>query len=273
MALRKHWYSQDIVMFNIIEQLKFKETVFIAKNKGVIRCVKANAMRYLAMNFDRYHFLEHKMNLYGSLAHFPNLPMFSFNRTEKRKEMDAFNLSYKDYISGFNYMMDIDNFDLKSAHRTLLACLKAFQGIPYYVVMTGKKGFHIRVDYEDMSEDLKQMSMPDLCGLFKRFTENFSLINNLPDIDYSIYDLRRIAKTPYSVVFYPLKDKDGNVEEFPLFVALPMTDDQIYKFDIKDYHIKTQLNNLPDLRNRGLLKREGSPEKFSELIKKYGDIR
>lgn len=259
-ALRRVWYTNQSILYNIIECLKYRECVFIAKGKGVIRCVKANAIRFLQMNFERYHFLEHPMNLYGSLSLFPSMPMFSFSRQEKRKEQDDFNIEYKQYLKGYDFLMDIDNPNIKSALRTLMTSQEHFQGIPYYVLFSGTKGMHLKVDYEDMPQEFKDMPIPDLCDLFKRFAENFSLINNLPDVDYSIYDLRRIAKTPYSVV-YPY-----------YFIALPMSDEQITNFDLKEYSIKTQIQKIPELRNRGLLKRPGTGEAFAKLINKYGDV-
>lgn len=262
MALRRAWYSNPTILYNIIECLKYRETVFIAKDKGVIRCVKANAVKFLQMNFKRYHFLEQEFNLYGSLGHFPNLPMFSFNRVEKRKEQDVFNTEYQNYLSGYSFLLDVDAEDkqIGTALTSLRAILKHFQGISYYIILSGQKGFHIKVDYEDMPDEFKQMSIPDLCNMFKKFAENFSLINNLPDVDLKVYDTRRIAKCPYSVT-YPF-----------YFIALPMDDNMVENFDLKEYSIKTQLNNIHNLRNRGLLKREGNPDKFRDLIRKYAKI-
>jgi len=217
-------------------------------------------MRYLDMNFDRYHFFEEPFNLYGSLAWYPDMPMFSFNRLEKRKEMDKFNLDYRKYMTKYDFLLDIDNPKIGSALDTLKKVMIHFKGVPYSVKFSGKKGFHIFVEYDDFPDSFKAMPMDELCEMFKRFAENFSLINNLPDIDYSIYDLRRIAKTPYSVV-YPY-----------YFVALPLTDSDIQYFNLQDMSIKTLINKIGTMRNRGLLKREGTPEAFEKLISKYNKL-
>jgi hypothetical protein len=271
--LRRAWYGNNIILFQVIENLKYRETVFIAKGKPVIRCVKANAMRYLQMNFERYRFLSEPFNLYGSLAHFPNLPMFSFNRVEKRKEMDDFNVQYRDYIKKYDFMMDIDAEDGKilTALDTLKRILPLWDGIPYYVVFSGTKGFHIRVDWDDFPEEYQRMNFTDLSNLFKKFAENFAIINYFgkrEDIDYTIYDLRRIAKTPYSVVHMTIND-----EQEPMFVALPMSDDMIQNFNLKEYHIKNLMGRIPEMRNRGLLKRPGSGDKFAKLIKEYVELK
>lgn len=259
-ALRRTWYSNQLILYQIIENLKYKETVFL-RSGCVHRCIKANAIRFLEMNFDRYKFFKEPFNLYGSLAHYPDMPSFSFNRVEKRQEQDQFNLDYQDYMTKYDFLIDIDNPDLAHALVTLKKSMEHFKGVPYYTIFSGTKGFHIKVDYDDFPDEFKQMSFVDLCNLFKRFAENFSLVNNLTDIDYSIYDLRRIAKTPYSVVF-PY-----------YFVALPMSDDMIHNFELEEYSIKTCLSKVSEMRNRGVLKRQGTGEAFAKLIKKYGNLK
>ena len=262
-VLRRQWYNNPIILFQIIENLKYRETVFLRKG-CCHRCIKANAVRFLQMNFSRYKFMDEPFNLYGSLAHYPDMPSFSFNRVEKRKEMDRFNKEYGGYLDKYDFMFDIDNPDIDEAHQSLIKILPFFADIPYYVVFSGTKGFHIRVDYEDFPQKFKAMNFPELADLFKRFAENFSLINNLPDIDYSIFDLRRIAKTPYSVVYY---------QDEPSRIALPMTDEMINKFNIDEYDLKFCLSHLMRWRNRGLLKRNGNPEKFKKLIEEYSDLK
>ena len=65
-ALKRQWYKEKFVLFNIIKTMMYKETVFLRKG-CVHRCIKANAVRYLEMNFDRYHFHSEPMNLYSSI--------------------------------------------------------------------------------------------------------------------------------------------------------------------------------------------------------------
>ncbi len=170
-SLRFHWYNNPKIIFNLIESLKYKETVFLREG-CVHRCIKSNASHYLMKNFSRYHFFENEnFNLYNSLAHYPNLPMFSFNRYNKRTEQDQFNKQYTDFMKGYDFLIDIDNPDIKSALNTLKAVMKDFKGVPYYVLFSGKKGYHLKVDYFDFPKELKELNWNQLSELFKKFED------------------------------------------------------------------------------------------------------
>lgn len=256
--LRRQWYKDENVLFNIIDHQKYRETVFI--RKGVAhRCIKANAIKYLVANFSRYHFNEEPFNIYGSLAKFPDLPMFSFNRIQKKQQMNQFNVSFPKYMTTYDFLMDIDNEDLKLAYSTAFKVKRVLDSkkIPYYLIFSGKKGFHFRVDYEDFPQEMKVIKFPELAQKLKRFAENFRAINNLPDIDTSIFDLRRIAKTPYSVV-YPY-----------YLVAMPLTDEKFEDFKLSEMSLPYLIERTTELFKRGVLKRKGEPDNFSRLIKEY----
>jgi hypothetical protein len=259
--LKGIWYNNINVLFNIIDGLKYREAIFLRKGT-VHRCLKINKIDYFKLNAKRYHFWDEPLNIYGSLAHYPNMPMFSHNIKEKRAEMDSFNEEYLDYMTGYDFLMDIDNRDLELALGSLLSIKKIFDDyqVPYYCVFSGTKGFHLKVTYEDFDDDLKALSFPTLAKKFKQFSYNFKTINGFDDIDTSIYDLRRIAKTQYSVV-YPY-----------YFVALPLSDEQLAEFRLEMVTLPYLLNRVGSLYKRGILKRPGTKQGFSMLIKDYGEI-
>lgn len=256
---RRAWYQNDDVLYNIIDALKYRETVFLRKG-CVHRCLKTNAIRYLKMNFERYHFYKEPFNLYGSLGIFPDLPMFSFNRKEKRQQMDEFNLSYSQYMKGYDFLFDVDNPKITSALSTTRKIKKIFDDyrVPYWIQFSGTKGFHIRVDSVDFPNfGAEAKDFNELAILFKKFADNFARINNLPDVDTSIFDLRRIAKTPYSI-------------SYPYYlVSMPLSDDQIRDFDLEMCTLPYLLKNTELLRNRKVLKRNGTHQGFYKLIKEY----
>lgn len=256
--LRKEWYQTPNVLFNIIDRLKYREAVFLRKGT-VHRCLKINKTDYFHSNAKRYHFYEEPMNLYGSLAHYPNMPMFSHNLKEKREEMDRFNEEYLDYMKGYDFLMDIDNVDIEHAYWTFKQVKKIFDEhkVIYWAQNSGKKGFHIRIDYEDFSPQLKSLSFTELAARFKKFAENFKMINGFDDIDTSIFDLRRIAKTPYSIV-YPY-----------YFVAMPLSDEQAENFKLVEYSLPYLISNTHKLFKRGVLKRTGTPQGFDKLLDEY----
>lgn len=211
---------------------------------------------------ERYRFLSEEYNLYASLSHYPNLPMFPFSHPDKIKQMKEFNKVHLDYATGYDFCIDLDGEvgKLGVVIEQLKRILPYFKNIPYYCTFSGKKGVHLRVDYDDFSDDLKKLSVVELISLFKTFTTNLKFIEGFSKIDDSIYDSKRIAKTAYSIVF-PY-----------YFIALPMSDEQIMNFDLKEYSIKSWLNRMGELRNRGLLKRKGDPKNFDKLLKKYGEL-
>lgn len=268
-ALRKKFYQQDNVLFNILDGIKFRETALIRQPTedlptSTIRCIKANALRFLAMNFERFRFLRYPFNMYSSVAQFPNMPMMSFNRDQRRRDMDAFNAHYVDYITAYDFLIDIDNTDLTIAYAQAYKCKRIFDTakVPYTLTFSGNKGFHIRIAYEDFPDWLRQMPPKDLIFALKRFVENFRTVNALYSIDLSIFDLRRIAKVPYSIV-YPY-----------YFIALPLSDEQMDNFTLKICSMPYWLTseNIKKLYKRGLLKRPGTPEAFGEMVKRYSDL-
>ena len=257
-ALRRTWYANPNIQYNIIDTLKYRECVLLREG-CVHRCIKANAVRFLAMNWERYHFFKEPFNMYGSLAHYPALPMFSFNRTDKRKEMDTFNDEYMKYIKGYDFLIDIDNPKIGIALKSLLNIRKLLRdyNVPYWVIFSGTKGFHIRIDYEDMPDAVKSLPWLKLAEVYRTLAERIRFFEGAYDIDVSVFDLRRIAKTPYSVV-YPY-----------YFVAYPLTDDDIDNFSLENMSIITLLPKVGNMRNRNKQKRCGTPEGVLNLLKRY----
>lgn len=253
------WYQNPDVLFNIIECLKYHETVFIRMEApATIRCIKANAIPYLISNFKRYKFIEQPFNMYQSLGMFPNMPMFSFSINERREQQDQFNDNFLDYMKGYDLLLDIDNEDLRLAYSSAVLTKKIFDDykLPYTCLFSGKKGFHFRIEYNLFPLALKKLTMEALCDLFKDFAYNFAKKHNIPDLDLGIYDLRRIAKTPYSIV-YPY-----------YFVALPLSDQQFNNFTFEMVSLPFLLEQ--NIHRRGLLTRIGDSENMIKLMNDCG---
>jgi len=262
--LKKEWYSNEGVKFEIVKNLKYRETAIInvADGKKTTRCLKVNAVKYLDMNNGRYNIFGELYNIYGSLACFPQLPMFSFSKHVKYRQQQEFNKDYKKLMTGFDFMMDIDNSDIDEAHKSTKKCKKIFDkfGVPYWLQFSGSKGFHIRVDYDDFPSWLKSKPFDIIANTLKQFAENFRIINNIPDIDLGVFDLRRIAKTPYTVV-YPF-----------YLVAYPLTDEEFDNFSIERVSLPYLMQNIEKIKFRGVLKREEKQDGFSKLLKEYLEI-
>lgn len=266
--LRYRWYHDTDVLFQLIANLKYREGIFLRgatkSHKSVAhRCLKMNMIQYFMLNVERYHFLEEPLNLYSSLATVPNMPMFSFVIEEKQEQMRDFNKGFQDYATGYDFLLDLDNPDLELAYATATKVKRVFdeKQIPYSLIFSGKKGFHFRISYDHFPQWIKDLKWQEIADTFKLFAENFKMINNFVDIDTSIFDLRRIAKLPYSIV-YPY-----------YFVALPLSDAQFNDFSLKEMSLPYLINKTDKLHKRGLLTRPGTPDNFGKLIKEYTEER
>ena len=118
-----------------------------------------------------------------------------------KQQRDEFNSKYLEYMKGFDFFLD---FDCPKIGNALADMKKAKEimdeyRVNYWILFSGKKGFHIRVDYNDFPEHLKKMDFIELTGLLSKFTHNFKTINGLEYLDPFVIDLRRICKTPYSI--------------------------------------------------------------------------
>lgn len=265
--LRKRWYQEENVIFNIQSNLKYKETCFyrppsINKNSVMNRPLKCNAVTYIYQNMERYHFFEEPMNIYHSLAHLPNLPMMAFSIPKKEKQMEEFNSKFYSYVTGWDFLIDVDNKDLTLSYSTstkIKDILDKF-GVPYTLRFSGKKGFHFVIEYQDIPTELRELGFNNMVEKIKQFAINMKEKEKLFDWDLSVIELRRICKTPYSVV-YP-----------HYLVALPLSDNQFENFKIRDMSLPILLEQVDKLYLRGNLKRKGSPDGFYKLIVKYLNI-
>lgn len=258
--LRREWYNSEPVMFEIVKNLVGKETMFIGD--FAIRNIKAHMIKFLVSNMNRYHFYSGKMNLYNSLSSYFNMPMFSYNREERRRQQTGFNQNFKTYMTGYDFLFDIDcEGNPQFSYATAYQIKEIFDKykIKYYLLFSAGKnnGFHIRIAYEDLPVTYKTMGWDELCKLFKKFAYNFKMINDFEFIDDSIFDLRRISKCPYSCV-YP-----------HYLIALPLSDEQFNNFDIGKMTVGYWLRRTDEIKNRGLLKRDGNPENFKKLVEEY----
>ena len=260
--LRNKWYHTDSVSFEIIKTMKYKESVFLKKGL-VIRNLKIDCLMFFWKNTERYHFFEEDFNLYSSLAQFKNMPMFSFNQNKKREQSDEWNINFKKYMVGYDLLLDFDSEkDLNFAYSDTFRVKEIFdkRKIPYNLKFSGKKGFHIMVEYKHFPIWMKEMDYDTLVNTLKEFAENLSEKHKLNFLDKSIIDIRRICKTPYSVV-YPY-----------YFVALPLSDEQFENFNLKIVSLPYLLENIDNIKYRGLLTRHENSDTFGDMVKEYNNI-
>lgn len=124
---------------------------------------------------------------------------------------------------------------------------------------SGSKGFHFVVPYSVLPDKLRAMPLQEMCDLFKHLAYELKTYWGMADIDMKIYDLRRIWKTPYSVV-YPY-----------YYVAMPLTDEQFDHFKLEDVWLPNLIAKAESMRDRGLLLRQRPVDNLLRFIEHVAD--
>jgi hypothetical protein len=258
--LKVRWYHDTAILFELVKQMVARETAFLSMTKkGTHRCLKIHKVEFLRRNFDRYRFFEPEYcyNIYSSVSQYEGMPMMSFRQDKKHEEMAMFNLNAEKHIIGYDFVLDIDNKDLDIAYSQTKRIKELFDiyRVPYSLKFSGTKGFHIVVGYHDLPISIKAMAFQEMKELFRLFASELKIYQGLDSIDLGIYDLRRILKTPYSVV-YPF-----------YYVSLPLDDAQFKNFKLKLCFLPEIMGNTEAFRNRGLVKRDGDKEGLIRLMR------
>jgi hypothetical protein len=286
-------YYIDRVLFEMVKVSRGRE-IALLNVKGAIRHIKAHTIRFLKDNFDAYHFFDSPRNIYYSLAHLENMPMFSFVPVLRQIQQQQFGTDFMKYFKGIDLGMDFDEDCLYckqgsqcSKHEKTVnpqICSKCedyhtnwdtvYQetartkelfdnwSIPYQLKTSGS-GFHINIEWKywcgckdaiERINRLRGLAAEDYAALSKWFLVELSAINNLTSLDTSVADIRRIWKMPYSIDI-----KTGHV-------ALPLTDEQFKNFN---WDIVAPDKVVDTVRDRGLIERPGSTEDLKGFLNNF----
>lgn len=244
---REDFYLQRKVLFEIVKQLKFRETVFIQKipteqyNNLTIRLINAWNIEMLLKNINRFDFLKLPMNMYYSLAKFNFVPIASFNFIKRKEDYSVWSKEWVNHFAGLDFAFDIDNKNLDKAWGDAKKIKEFFdlKRVPYVLSFSGSKGFHIEIPQSNISgiNGMKEwvLAYQSLVSVIKKKLRVRSL-------DVSIADAKRIFKVKYSW------DVNSGL------VCLPLDDKQFYNFDVSIVDPDSVLK-LSDLGMRGLLMR------------------
>jgi hypothetical protein len=265
--LREKWYSNTFILFEIVKNLQYKETVFLEKKPKelerrarVIRCLNGWTLDLLKSDFQYFRFIPCPyLNIYGSLMSFKGMPLFSPNPSTRSVQYKEWTDGrYIDKAIGYDFALDLDGETIKQAHddaKKVKSIFDRFE-LPYSLRFSGSKGFHFVIE----NKYLPIMSMNTKIELLNTLTLRIKNIENIPAIDDSIVDDRRVLKTPYSF------DR-GNI-------CLPLDDYQFGNFHVGMVEASNVLETIK-LKNRGTLVRNLSIpctkaiNHFGELIKEY----
>jgi hypothetical protein len=161
----KNWYSREDVLYEIIKQLKARETMLIGFNKErtdefIIRCLKIHSTEYLKSNFNAFNFFERYYNIYRSVALLQDMPAFSFNMKERLQQQDTFNREFMKYVTGYDFVIDFDGDNVSYDHLWqevyIVKDLFDDYGVSYILKASSSKGFHIEIPDRFLVGDIKE---------------------------------------------------------------------------------------------------------------------
>lgn len=255
----EQYYLNSYVQVNLVQSAKFRETAFLNfDNLPNGRNIIVRDVMELLKNMKYYHFFSRKYNIYSSVARFDfakmrrdtGFPPFSFHPKIRATQRTQFNEIAKDYIIAYDLVLDFDikndNFDECYSDVSLVKNQFDIKKIPYILKFSGN-GFHIIIPNKYLPE---RTDKPKFC---KDFASEISQIYDLSTLDLSIFDARRVIKTPYS-----LDVKTG-------YVCFPLSNREFDTFS-KDMCLPDNVmaSNI-FLKNSGI--REGLSDAFRNYIK------
>lgn len=266
---RKEYYEKTFVLFEMVKCLKFREfsmlTLKTEKKKKAIRFLSCSTIDFMKKHLKFFYHDQSLLNFYTSVAKFKDhIPVFSYNLEKRSKEEKYrdFSDNYLDYVDNFDLFIDIDGKDVsfEKLHNEAKIIKHIFDEleIPYYIMPSSYKGFHIHIPSEYMPKwDFKESIMKTA-----EVINNIKGIYELECLDDTVTDFKRLCKLPYSY------SCDGSI-------CLPLNDLTFMNF--KPYMI--EMNNVlrfQRLMNRGLLirtygyKEETLKKNVLKLFDEYG---
>lgn len=276
-AQREKWYSPTYVRLELCKELAYRELAFLEKlppeitdrRARVVRCAQGYRLELLESNFNAFRFMQLPyMNLYYSLAHYDKIPQFSFSPPTRSKQYQAWSNEgeYARRQVAFDWGVDIDNKNLEEAHRDASRVKKLFDSyqLPYHLTYSGSKGFHLVIDHRW----LPQIEVTQLIKMLAELTAMIKVVDNIPSIDDTIIDSRRILKLPYSYVF-----SNPNTGR----ICLPLDDKQFESFWLDLVDPEYVMHNIK-VMNRGLLtchadqSEEQARASFTKMAKNFIDV-
>ena len=240
LQVKHKWYKQTFVQFEIVNQLKHRETVFLAprvlKNKKPLcwRCLNIGTVDSLRWNFTQWTFWKYNYNIYHSCAILKDMPAFTFRFEEKKLQQRDFFKNYNNYVQGFDFYLDIDARTLSKGIDAMQKVANLFNdfNIPYYVAFSGGgKGFQVVIPDEYVHYQGKIYKKNLYC---LEIAKRIKTVLNLKNLDLSVFDIQRIRKSCYT-----LDKKSGE-----WLVVLPLTKKQIETFELDIVKVDNVLSRI-----------------------------
>lgn len=251
--MKAEWYNIPCIKYEMVKTMIHRETavIHVTNPNMTLRCLKINAVKFFDKNNERYDLVNEHYNIYSSLAKFPLLPMFSFNRGFKKQQQEEFNKKYKDYINEFDLLIDVDNEDLglafESAKR-VKAILDEYK-VPYWCQFSLSGDTPVMIKSKGNIEILKIKKAVERFKKGECF-ETLSLDNNYNLTFSKVYDTIEHIDELYNVYYdgcnIPIKitkhhslmflDKDLNIVKKK--ITDDLTDCYLISFNGSKYQSK-----------------------------------
>jgi hypothetical protein len=235
------------------------------KRGYAVRNLHCKSVVFLKKTFEAFKFYDHAMKFYSSLASYKFLPNFSYAFRVRAEEQKVWAESIiknpSACVYGYDWLFDIDSKIFEEGHKqaTILFDILKERKIPFFIMSSSGKngGFHIRVRWEN----LQAAGFPwDRMIRFnylisKNLKENYGV----KDLDCSIFDLRRIARMPYSI---------GFGENSHWNVCLPLNEEEFRNLS-PDYNEVQNVWDTIQIKFRGLQEIGSKPENAREFINDF----
>lgn len=257
---RKEYYSKTFILMEMVKCLYKKELAFLTlkteEKKKALRYMSASTIDYLQKHMNFFYINQSLINFYTGIAKFKNhIPVFTYNLEERKKEekYKHFNDNFYNYVEKVDLFFDLDGkehgFEKMYDETKILKHILDELEVPYYIIPSSFKGFHIIIP----SEYMPQMDLKDLLIIFHNIIYNLKGIYQLKCLDESVIDIKRLRRCPYSY------SCDGSI-------CLPLDDLMFQNF--QSYMITMgNVLKFQRLKNRGLLVRTYNYK--DETLKKH----
>lgn len=245
-----NYYSKAYNQFNIINNCRNREFAMIPK----IRALKVHCITDFMTAIDLVHWDKNKPKLYRSVAKLKEIPRFTFNMSKRSSETgEWFANEFDSLIYEYDIFLDFDKdedstiYEVLEEVKVLLNFFDEYQ-LPYYLQFSGNKGFQVFIDGKYLPKPIIENGSVQP---HKRIAENIK-----EAFQFKFLDLRnngignRLCKVPYSLCLC-----EENEFEEGMNVVLPLSKDQIEKFNVENMKLRNVINQVRPLNKRGILER------------------
>ena len=271
------YYQKKYVVYEILKNCANRDFSALSNNEANIRGLKVACIFDFNRALKLINWEKNKQNLYRSVSTLRSIPQFTFNPLIRSSETSVwYRNEYSNYVTKYDLLFDFDK-SKDEKWDNLIKDLKTLKGylddylVPYYIIFSGNKGFQLLINGELLP--IKKIEKGNIFP-HKKIIENIKEMLDLKFLDLSNNGVNsRLCKIPYSLVLGGCKKELNEIEikeydEKNMTIALPLSDEQIEKFEFEKMKMSNVIKEIP-------LIRRGNLERFDNLSldEKKGNIQ